>query len=256
MKVFPLFEGSYSVDKTKKFIPFDPAIHNPKDRPASLFIFVQPFLIDLDDALIVLDTGLGFKDEAGRLVIHENIRKLGYSPENVSKVLMSHLHYDHAAGMIWENNGQMELTFPNAEYVINREEWEYAYSVDSSSYHTDIFDVIQRSGCIHFIEGSGQLDAHISYELTGGHSKYHQVFIVKDEQGIAFFGADILPEPEQLLRKFKAKYDYDGARSMELREEYGIKAANEHWLCLFYHAKSEALGYVEYKEGAFKIIKA
>lgn len=255
MKVFSLFEGSYSVDRTKKFIPFDPSIHDPKDRPASLFVYVQPFLVETSTSLLVIDTGLGYKDEKGRLVIHENIRKVGYQPEDVNMVLMSHLHFDHSAGMIYENRGRMELTFPHAEYVINRNEWEMAYSGQSTSYHTDIFDVVQRSGSIHFIEGNGRLNENITYEVTGGHCKYHQVFLIEQEGEKIFYGGDILPEPEQLLRRFKAKYDYDGARSMELREEFGKLAARENWLCLFYHAKSEPIGRVEYQDGAFKIVK-
>lgn len=255
MKVFPLFEGSYSVDKTKKFIPFNPSVHEAKDRPASLFIFVQPFLVETSDYLIVIDTGLGFKNENGNLVIHENIRRLGYDPEDVNLVLMSHLHYDHAAGMVWDNQGIMELSFPNAEYVVNRDEWEFAYSSNSSSYRTEIFDVVQRSGCIHFVEGNGVLNQSVSYEVTGGHSRFHQVFLINEAGNKVFFGGDVLPEPEQLLRKFKAKYDYDGARAMELRDEFGAIAAKEHWVCLFYHAKSEAMGLVDQLDGAFKIRK-
>jgi hypothetical protein len=68
-----------------------------------------------------------------------------------------------------------------------------------------------------------------------------------------FFGGDILPEPEQLLRKFKAKYDFDGTKAMELRDYYGKLAAEENWLCLFYHAKSQAMGRVEMKGEAFVI---
>ncbi len=209
----------------------------------------------MSDSLIVIDTGLGFKNEDGHLLIHENIRKAGYDPEDVNLVLMSHLHYDHAGGMVWDNDGIMELTFPNAEYVINRDEWEMAYSSNSPSYKTEIFDIVQRSGCIRFIEGNGSLDEHISYEVTGGHSPFHQVFLISENGEKVFFGGDVLPEPEQLLRKFKAKYDYDGARSMELREEFGTLAAKENWVCLFYHAKSEAMGRVELADGAFKIRK-
>ncbi|WP_069659341.1 MBL fold metallo-hydrolase [Arcticibacter eurypsychrophilus] len=255
MKVYALTEGSYSVDSSKKFIPFNPETDNPKDRPASLFIYVQPFLVEIAGKLILLDTGLGYKNEAGKLVIHENIRKAGYDPDDVSMVLMSHLHFDHAAGMVYENDGKWQLSFPHAEYVINRDEWETAYSGESASYHTDIFDIVQRSGSIRFIEGDGALTDQISYEVTGGHCKYHQVFLLNENGDKAFYGADILPEPEQLLRKFKAKYDYDGARSLELRSHYGKLAAEENWLCLFYHAKSGALGRVEEIDGSFKIKK-
>ena len=74
MQVFTLHEGSYSVDATKKFIPFDPAKDNPKDRPASLFIHVQPFLVKLGSQLILVDTGLGYSDENGKLHLHKNIK--------------------------------------------------------------------------------------------------------------------------------------------------------------------------------------
>ncbi len=254
MKALALYEGSYSVDSSKTFIPFDPAIHNPKDRPASLFIFVQPFLVETKNDLIVLDTGLGFKGQSGELLIHENIRKAGYDPQDVSLVLMSHLHFDHAGGMVNNDNGQVSLSFPNAEYVINRGEWEAAYSKPSRSYKTEIFDFVQRSGSVHFVEGSGQLNQQISYEFTGGHCENHQVFLINEGDETIFFGADILPEPEQLLRKFIAKYDFDGRKAMELRQEYGMRAVEGNWECLFYHAKSKAIAKVGFENDGFRIL--
>jgi glyoxylase-like metal-dependent hydrolase (beta-lactamase superfamily II) len=254
LKALALYEGSYSVDSSKTFIPFDPAIHNPKDRPASLFIFVQPFLVETKNDLIVLDTGLGFKGQSGELLIHENIRKAGYDPQDVSLVLMSHLHFDHAGGMVNNDNGQVSLSFPNAEYVINRGEWEAAYSKPSRSYKTEIFDFVQRSGSAHFVEGSGKLNNEISYEFTGGHCENHQVFLINEGDETIFFGADILPEPEQLLRKFIAKYDFDGRKAMELRQEYGMRSVEGNWECLFYHAKSKAIAKVGFENDGFRIL--
>ena len=254
MKAFPLVEGSYSVDSSKTFIPFDASIHDPKDRPASLFIYVQPFLVETGNDLIILDTGLGFQNEQGELIIHQNIKKAGYNPSDVSLVLMSHLHYDHAGGMVNNIGGQLSLSFPNAEYVIQRGEWEAAYSKPSLSYKTEIFDFVQRSGSVQFIEGSGQFNSEISFELTGGHCEFHQVFLIQEEKEIIFFGADILPEPEQLLRKFIAKYDFDGRRSMELRNEYGLRAVEENWQCLFYHAKTRAIARVGFENEGFRIV--
>lgn len=88
--------------------------------------------------------------------------------------------------------------------------------------------------------------------------KVYVVWIVacffEDGEEKVFFGGDILPEPEQLLRKFKAKYDFDPTRSMELRDHYGKLAAENNWLCLFYHAKSQATGRVQLKGDAFRIV--
>lgn len=254
LKVHTLQEGSYSVDASKKFIPFDPAIHQAKDRPASLFINVQPFLVELNNSLILLDTGLGYSDEDGNLFLHEHIKKAGFNPEDVEMVLMSHLHFDHSGGMVHDVNGEMKLSFPNATYVIQRGEWEEAFSSTSSSYHTDIFDYLQRNAQLKFIEGSGKLTDEISYEFTGAHCPNHQVFLIEDGADKVFFGGDVLPEPEELIRKFIAKYDFDGRKAMELREEFGERAVAENWKCLFYHSKSKSQAFIEKEDDRFKIV--
>jgi glyoxylase-like metal-dependent hydrolase (beta-lactamase superfamily II) len=254
LQVFTLYEGTYSVAADKKFLPFDPEKDSPKDRPASLFINVQPFLVQLDDKLLLLDAGLGFSNANGDLILHENIKKAGFKSEDVDYVLMSHLHYDHSGGMVHKKDSGMELSFPNAVYVIQRGEWEGAFTSTSSSYRTEIFEFLQRNAQLTFVDESGEFIPGIKHELTGAHCPYHQVWLLDDGKDKVFFGGDILPEPEELLRKFIAKYDYDGRKAMELREEYGKKAAAEHWNCLFYHGKTRATGFVEYNDGQFKIV--
>ncbi len=254
MQVHTLYEGTFSVDATKKFIPFDPAIHQFKDRPGSLFINVQPFLVELKDDLILFDTGLGFSDDQGELILHRNIRNAGFDPTDVTKVLMSHLHFDHSGGMIHQLGDKVELSFPDAEYIINRGEWEAAFSTKSSSYKTEIFDFVQNHAQIRFIEGDGEITPSIHYEFTGAHCPNHQVFLLTEGRSKVFFGGDVLPEPEELVKNFIAKYDFDGRKAMELRKVFGQKAAEEHWQCLFYHGKSQATGYVEMTDGTFKVI--
>jgi glyoxylase-like metal-dependent hydrolase (beta-lactamase superfamily II) len=254
MKIFALEEGSYSVDASKKFIPFNPETDNFKDRPASLFIHVNPFLIKTDTDLIVLDTGLGYKDTRDELYIHQHIRNIGFDPDDVSMVLMSHLHYDHSGGLVVEQHGRLEPSFANAEHVIQEKEWQTAIAGRSSSYHREIFEALERSANLNFVDGSGELAEGIRYEISGGHSPFHQVFWIEAEGRKVFFGGDELPEPEQLIRKFIAKYDFDGRKAMQLREEYGKKAADEGWTCLFYHAKSLCIGNVTYKDDHFSVV--
>ncbi len=64
----------------------------------------------------------------------------------------------------------------------------------------------------------------------------------------------MLPEPEQLIRKFIAKYDFDPRQTMQLREDYGKRAASESWICLYYHAKTKAMSKVLYDEQGFHLI--
>lgn len=254
MEIFALGEGSYSVDISKKFIPFDPQTDNAKDRPGSLFIHVNPFLVKTSTDLILFDAGLGYKDTRDELYLHQHIRNAGFEPEDITLVLMSHLHYDHSAGLVVERNGKLQPSFPNATHVVQRQEWEFALSGKSSSYHVEIFEALKGLDSLVLVDGVGDYKPGIRYELSGGHCPFHHVFWIEDGTDKCFFGGDELPEPEQLMRKFIAKYDYDGRKAMELREEYGKIAAAENWTCLFYHSKSIAVGKVAYNDGAFSIL--
>jgi glyoxylase-like metal-dependent hydrolase (beta-lactamase superfamily II) len=256
MKIVTLSEGSYSVDITKKFIPFNPETDNYRERPGSLFIHVNPFMVKTEHDLIVLDTGLGYKNTHDELHLHQNIRNAGYQPEDVTLVLMSHLHFDHSGGLVVERNGKLEPSFPTARHVVQKGEWDTAIAGKSSSYHKEIFETLQNTVTLNFVEGSGELQPGIHYELSGGHCPFHQVFLIEEGGKKCFYGGDELPEPEQLIRKFVAKYDYDGRKAMQLRDEYGKKAADEGWICLFYHAKSLTAGTVTYQDEHFKIIPA
>ena len=71
-----------------------------KDRPASLFIHIQPFLVQMKNSLVLFDTGLGYSNDKGQLFLHEHIKKAGFDPDDIDMVLMSHLHFDHSGGMI------------------------------------------------------------------------------------------------------------------------------------------------------------
>jgi hypothetical protein len=86
-----------------------------------------------------------------------------------------------------------------------------------------------------FTSGDGDIDGYIHYEVTGGHCPYHQVFLVDDGEDKVFFGGDVAPQISQMKSRFAAKYDYDGKRSMELRQEFLERGRQEGWIFLFYH---------------------
>src|SRR5262245_23952331 len=112
MNCFPLSENTYSVDNSKVFIPFNPAVDNVRDRPASLIVDICPFLIQTAEDLVVIDPGLGYRLSDGEFHIHHNIRQFGFEPEEVTKVLLSHLHKDHFGGGVYEEGGSLHLVFP------------------------------------------------------------------------------------------------------------------------------------------------
>lgn len=257
IEAYSLYEGSFSVDITKEFVPFDPEKDDPKSRKGSIFVHVHPFLINSEIGLILCDTGLGFRTDDGELLIHKNIKKLGFDPEDVNYVLMSHLHKDHTGGMVDFKDGAGRIAFPNAEYYVQRGEWEEAYEGTNESYKTEIFDVLQRSGNLVLLDGAGDINAHISYELNGGHTPNHQAFHIRTNGEHLFFAGDVLSEPVEIFKNFIAKYDYDGRLARDLRQEYWEQGKENNWIYLFYHSKTIAIGRPEKQEdGSYRIVEA
>lgn len=236
MKIIPLSEGSFTIDKTKLFVPFDETADNLQDRPrGSLLVEVQPFVIVTTEDVLLLDTGLGFTTGEGVLQLHDNLMKAGINPSEVTKVLISHLHKDHAGGVSVKKNGKRELSFPLASYYLQKQELDFAFEKGMPSYIPDELNVLKDHPKVVLVEGTGVIDGYIRYELTGAHSPFHQVFSVIDGGQTIFFGADDAPQLHQMKSRFVAKYDYDGRKAMELRNQWWEKGEKEHWTFLFYH---------------------
>lgn len=236
MKIIPLSEGTFTIDKTKLFVPFDDTAHNLQDRPAgSLLVEIQPFLIITEKDILLIDTGLGF-EKNGQLQLHQNIMDAGVDPSSITKVLMSHLHKDHAGGVGVEREvlgGR--LAFPAATYYVQQSELAFAFEKGFPSYITDELTCLQNSSQVVLLDGNGVIDDYISYEITGAHSPHHQVFWIKENDEIIFFGGDDAPQLQQMKHRFVAKYDFDGKKAMELRREWWEKGQQEKWTFLFYH---------------------
>lgn len=234
MKIIPLSEGAFTIDQTKKFIPFDLEKDDLQKRTkGSLLVEIQPFAVITSKDILVLDTGLGFKEENGQLQIHKNLASHGINSSDVTKVLLSHLHKDHSGGIALPN--KKIASFENATYFINKDEWEFAIKPESLSYKKDDFLFLENNPRLSLIEGNGVIDDYIHYEVTGAHCPFHQVFKIIDDDKILFFGGDVAPQLHQMKNRFKAKYDFDGAKAMELRQQWWKLGEKEKWSFLFYH---------------------
>ena len=236
MKIIPLSEGAFTVDKTKKFIPFDLEKDKLQDRNAgSLLVEIQPFVIVTSKDILLLDTGLGFTNANGVLQIHQNLLNNGIDPADVTKVLLSHLHKDHSGGISQQKNGERVLSFPNASYYINKQELDFAFENVKSSYIIEDFEILRNSSQAKFLEGDGIIENYIKYEVTGAHSPHHQAFWIEENGEKIFFGGDVVPQLQQMKNKFVAKYDYDGKKAMQLRQQWKEQGEAEGWIFLFYH---------------------
>jgi glyoxylase-like metal-dependent hydrolase (beta-lactamase superfamily II) len=237
MKIIPLSEGSFTIDKTKLFVPFNEEKDVLQMRPTgSLLVEIQPFVVITSKDILLLDTGLGFNDaEYGKMQLHTNLEKAGIRPEQVTKVLLSHLHKDHAGG-ISAGIEQERLSMPNAIYYVQKRELDFALEKGSPSFIPEDFEALKNAPQVHFFEDDeGMIDDYILYRHTGAHSPHHQVFWIKEKGEIIFFGGDDAPQLQQMKVKYKTKYDFDPQKAMELRQQWWKEGKEEGWKFLFYH---------------------
>jgi len=233
MKIYPLSEGSFTVDGSKKFIPIDLSRENLQERArGSLLVEIQPFLVQTSKDLILLDTGLGFEEDDDLQLIR-NIQRAGFNSTDITKIFMSHLHKDHSGGL--KSFHSNVPAFPHAQYHIHKLELDYASTVGSSSYDKEQFEFLVNHPALKLLEENGTIDDYIEYEISGGHSKYHVVYRIKDDGRIVFFGGDEAPQLSQMKHRYAAKYDFDGRKAMNLRKEWWEKGNEEGWEFLFYH---------------------
>lgn len=234
MKIIPLSEGAFTVDQSKKFIPFNAEKDDLQQRnKGSILVEIQPFVIVTSKDILLLDTGLGFANDEGQLQIFKNLAANGINASDITKVLISHLHKDHTGGIAQPN--KKIVSFENATYYINKNEFNFASERGFPSYHKNDFLLVEKYSNTIFTEGDGIIDNYIHYEVTGAHCPFHQVFKITDNNNIVFYGGDVAPQLHQMKSKFKAKYDYDGEASMELRQKWWSIGKEEKWTFLFYH---------------------
>ncbi|WP_347217299.1 MBL fold metallo-hydrolase [Chryseobacterium sp.] len=240
MKIIPLKEGNFSASKVKDFTLLT---EENFDIIPGIKMSVQPFLIITENDYILLDAGIGWKNEAGQTVISEIFERENVRPEQITKLLLSHLHKDHIDGAVMRTDNGYEATFPNAQIYIQKRELDFAMENkgNPSFDFTILENLIQLPNIIWMNEDKGQITDEISYEVVGGHTPFMQVFWIRENEDIAFYGADDLPQASYLKYHLAYKSDFDGRKAMELRLLWEKEARENNWKILLYHDLDQSI---------------
>ena len=231
MKIIPLKEGNFAVSKSKEFTTLK------EDSEISyLSMAIQPFLIITHNDYILFDAGLGL-NISGIPIIHKCLEKENIRPEQITKVLLSHLHKDHIDGIGQLSNGKLTSNFPNAKIYLQKRELEYALKeINNPSFNFEILEKLTALQNLEFLsDDNGKITDEITYEVSGGHTPFHQVFWIKENDQIIFYGADDLPQRSYLKFHIAYKTDFNGKKASLLRQEWEKQAKIENWTILLYH---------------------
>jgi glyoxylase-like metal-dependent hydrolase (beta-lactamase superfamily II) len=218
-------------------------------------------LLEGDDRLILIDDGLGdkYNDKFATIYavdhevhdLHGSLAALGFGPDDVTDVILTHLHFDHCGGSTRLVDGIATPTFPNATYHVQRAHWNWAHDPnpkEAGSFFEDNLAPLERSGQLRLLDGPGELFPGVSVRLVHGHTEAQQVVLVHDAHATLAYVADLLPTHAHLAPAWTMAYDVRPLVTMEEKAEFLREAVESEWNLFFEHDPTVAVARVERTE--------
>ena len=220
-------------------------------------------LIETRSGRVLVETGIGDRiDDKTRVMrayegpwIVPALETAGFPPESVNVVAMSHLHFDHAGGLLRADGSK---AFPHATIVAQQAEWEVALSDNPrliASYVQPELRLVEKWGKQGWVDGEHELMPEVSVVPTGGHSTGHQAVIVRGTgdgaKTLAFFG-DLLMRPWAANPRWVTSFDDHPLDSVSRKAELFAQAADEDWIVALSHEVKRPIGRLVRDRDRFK----
>ncbi|MFL5467477.1 MAG: MBL fold metallo-hydrolase, partial [Gemmatimonadaceae bacterium] len=183
----------------------------PADERNRIQLGMRCLLIEHPSGLVLIDTGAGNKENEkfkdiyglendganGETMLEDGLRAIGVAPTDIALVINTHLHFDHAGGNTRNRpDGSLEISFPNATYIVKRGEYEYATQTNertAASYFERNFAPLQTAGKIEFVSRDKEIVKGIRVVGTPGHTPFHQSILIESAGERAFYLGDLVP---------------------------------------------------------------
>ena len=239
------------------------------DERNRIQVGMRCLLIEHPDALVLIDTGAGNKENSkfqdiygienagtgGRTWLEDGVREAGCSITDIRLVINTHLHFDHAGGNTYiDDEGVVRPSLPNARYVVQRGEYEFAMTPNertSASYFPRNWEPIRESGRLELIEGEPTVLEGIRVLRTPGHVPHHQSIVLESGGETAVFLGDVVPTAHHLPLPWIMGYDVEPLVTLESKRRLLTEVRDKEWLVIFEHDATATWGRVGHDGKAF-----
>jgi len=231
-------------------------------------------LIEHPSGPILVDTGSGNKENEkfndiygienkgadGGTMLEDGLREIGVAREDVAIVINTHLHFDHAGGNTRHTpEGKLEVTFPNARYVVKRGEYDYATHTNertAASYFERNYAPLEVSKQIDFASREKEIVKGIRVVPTPGHTPFHQSVLIESAGERAFYLGDLVPTHAHLPLPWIMGYDVEPLITLETKRRILKQAVDEHWLLIFEHDAMVPWGRVMHDGKSYRLAES
>jgi glyoxylase-like metal-dependent hydrolase (beta-lactamase superfamily II) len=247
----------------------------PPDARNRIDLGLRCLLVEHPEGLVLIDTGLGNKEDAkfleiygvenagrdGATQLEDALAEAGFRPDDVRYVINTHLHFDHAGGntTVSPADGQsgggaedrpsaqppIRLTFPNATYLVQSGDLEFARHSNErtrASYLPHNYEPVAQAGRFQLLEGDGEVLHGISVRLVPGHVPFLQGVLLQSGPDALFYLADLIPTRHHLPLPWIMGYDVEPLRTLESKRALVRAAADEGWWLFFEHDPDVIMG--------------
>lgn len=225
---------------------------NPSDERNRIPLAMRALLIQDEKRKILVDAGCGHKFtdklkgiyrlDHSRYTLPGSLEFHGIAPEDITDVILTHFHFDHAGGATCYRNDRLELTFPSARHYIQQRQWERALNPsekDRGSYMPMDIEPFRDHPQLTILDGPRELFPGVHLLISNGHTPGLQMVKIQDGDTTLFYCGDMMPTASHLPLPYLMGYDLYPMTTIEEKRRYLQQACEEDWIIALEHDPDE-----------------